>query len=105
MSKFDVDTINYNIIEERLKVVRRRLNAPLTLTEKIVYGHLDDPEHQELIRGKSYLNLRPDRVACQDATAQVFFFFFFFFSSLQKKNVYVYYRWLYFKLCLQIFQK
>ncbi|CAG8486334.1 8866_t:CDS:2 [Ambispora leptoticha] len=43
---------------------------PLTLSEKIVYGHLDDPVNQEIIRGKSYLNLRPDRVACQDATAQ-----------------------------------
>jgi hypothetical protein len=32
---------------------------------------LDNPEEQEIIRGKSYLNLRPDRVACQDATAQM----------------------------------
>jgi aconitate hydratase len=36
-----------------------------------LYGHLDNPEEQEIIRGKSYLHLRPDRVACQDATAQM----------------------------------
>src|SRR4051794_18292199 len=48
-----------------------RLGRPLTLSEKVVYGHLDDPVNQELIPGESYLNLRPDRVACQDATAQM----------------------------------
>jgi aconitate hydratase len=48
-----------------------RLNRPLTLSEKIVYGHLDEPETQEIVRGQSYLRLRPDRVACQDATAQM----------------------------------
>lgn len=37
----------------------------------MLYGHLDNPEAQEIVRGKSYLNLRPDRVACQDATAQM----------------------------------
>ncbi len=47
------------------------LGHPLTLAEKVVYGHLDDPVNQEIVRGKSYLRLRPDRVACQDATAQV----------------------------------
>ncbi len=48
-----------------------RLQQPLTLSEKIVYGHLDSPKTQDLVRGESYLNLRPDRVAMQDATAQV----------------------------------
>lgn len=48
-----------------------RLNRPLTLSEKIVYGHLDDPVNQEIERGKTYLRLRPDRVAMQDATAQM----------------------------------
>ena len=43
----------------------------MTLAEKIVYGHLDDAHNAELVRGESYLKLRPDRVACQDATAQV----------------------------------
>jgi len=70
MSRFEKQNINYQRIEDNLKVVRKRLNTPLTLTEKIVYGHLDDPT-QELIRGKTYLKLRPDRVAMQDATAQM----------------------------------
>jgi aconitate hydratase len=48
-----------------------RLNRPLTLSEKILYGHLDDPANQDITRGVSYLKLRPDRVACQDATAQM----------------------------------
>lgn len=56
---------------ERIKTIRSRLNRPLTLAEKIVFGHLDDPQGQELSRGKSFLLLRPDRVAMQDATAQM----------------------------------
>jgi len=43
----------------------------MTLAEKVVYGHLDDPHNQEIERGVSYLKLRPDRVAMQDATAQM----------------------------------
>jgi aconitate hydratase len=57
--------------KERLTVIRKRLNRPLTLAEKIVFGHLDDPQNQELVRGSSFLQLRPDRVAMQDATAQM----------------------------------
>lgn len=49
-----------------------RLRSPLTLSEKILYSHLDNPVKQEIVRGESYLKLRPDRVAMQDATAQVF---------------------------------
>ncbi|CAO3675833.1 unnamed protein product [Rhizopus stolonifer] len=63
--------INYQRIEDNLEVVRKRLNRSLTLSEKVVYGHLDDAHNQEIVRGKSYLKLRPDRVACQDATAQM----------------------------------
>ena len=61
----------YSKTAERLAVVRNRLNRPLTLAEKILFGHLDDPQNQELIRGESFLLLRPDRVAMQDATAQM----------------------------------
>ncbi|MGQ0536596.1 MAG: aconitate hydratase [Methanobacteriota archaeon] len=61
----------YKKMEERLAVVRRRLGRPLTLTEKVLYGHLDDPEKADLSRGKAYVDLRPDRVAMQDATAQM----------------------------------
>ena len=43
----------------------------MTLAEKIVYSHLDNPQEQKIERGVSYLNLRPDRVAMQDATAQM----------------------------------
>jgi len=48
-----------------------RLNRPLTLSEKILYSHLDEPQTQDIERGTSYLRLRPDRVAMQDATAQM----------------------------------
>ncbi len=61
----------YAQINENLVIVRERLNRPLTLAEKILLGHLDDPRGQELIAGDSYLLLRPDRVAMQDATAQM----------------------------------
>ncbi|KXS17071.1 aconitate hydratase [Gonapodya prolifera JEL478] len=72
LSAFDRDKyINYSKMEANLKVVRDRLQKPLTLAEKIVYGHLDDPVSQDIERGVSYLKLRPDRVACQDATAQM----------------------------------
>jgi aconitate hydratase len=58
-------------MSENLAIVRGRLKRPLTYTEKIIYSHLDDPHGQEIERGVSYLKLRPDRVACQDATAQM----------------------------------
>ncbi|PYH94710.1 putative mitochondrial aconitate hydratase [Aspergillus ellipticus CBS 707.79] len=63
--------INYKKMSENLDIVRRRLSRPLTYAEKVLYSHLDDPHGQELERGTSYLKLRPDRVACQDATAQM----------------------------------
>lgn len=72
MSAFDKDNfIKYDKMVENLKIVRGRLNRPLTLAEKILYGHLANPETQEIERGNSYLLLHPDRVACQDATAQM----------------------------------
>lgn len=61
----------YRLMNERIATVRSRLGRPLTLAEKIVYGHLDDPAGSELERGQSYIELRPDRVAMQDATAQM----------------------------------
>lgn len=61
----------YAAMEQRIAVVRRRLGRPLTSAEKILLGHLDNPEGQELRPGESYLMLRPDRVAMQDATAQM----------------------------------
>jgi aconitate hydratase len=61
----------YLSMRERLAVVRERQPGPLTLAEKIVLGHLDDPKGQDIARGEAYLMLRPDRVALQDATAQM----------------------------------
>jgi len=72
MSKFDQNsTMPYEKLVSRLEIVKGRLNRPLTLSEKILYSHLDDPANQEIERGESYLRLRPDRVAMQDATAQM----------------------------------
>ena len=61
----------YAKMAKTLTTVRKTLkNKPLTLAEKIVYGHLEDPSVAP-VRGVSYLKLRPDRVAMQDATAQM----------------------------------
>lgn len=61
----------YATTRAKTEVIRQRLNRSLTLAEKIIYGHLDDPQNQEINRGSSFLLLRPDRVAMQDATAQM----------------------------------
>uniref|UniRef100_A0AAX7U4Z7 Aconitase/3-isopropylmalate dehydratase large subunit alpha/beta/alpha domain-containing protein n=1 Tax=Astatotilapia calliptera TaxID=8154 RepID=A0AAX7U4Z7_ASTCA len=72
MSRFEPTSfISYEKLQSNIDIVRKRLNRPLTLSEKIVYGHLDDPHNQEIDRGRTYLRLRPDRVAMQDATAQM----------------------------------
>jgi len=61
----------YEKIARALTVVRKRLGRPLTFAEKVLLGHLDNPEKADLEPGQSYLYLRPDRVAMQDATAQM----------------------------------
>jgi aconitate hydratase len=61
----------YKKMEERLAVARQRVGRPLSLAEKIIFGHLDDPAVSDLTAGKAYVQLRPDRVAMQDATAQM----------------------------------
>jgi aconitate hydratase len=61
----------YDLTRRNLEVVRSRLKRPLSLAEKILLGHLDDPARQELAPGKAILQLRVDRVAMQDATAQM----------------------------------
>lgn len=69
ISRFDDNkTVNdvYARIEKNLHAIRKKVdNRPLSLAEKILYGHLADPNNQELTRGKSFLHLRPDRVAMQ----------------------------------------
>lgn len=67
----DHSFINYANNLKNVDIVKKRLGRPLTYAEKILYGHLDKPHEQEIERGVSYLKLRPDRVACQDATAQM----------------------------------
>ena len=53
-----------------LAAVRDRMPRPLSLAEKILYSHLRDPT-QDIVRGETYLKLAPDRVAMQDASAQM----------------------------------
>jgi aconitate hydratase A / 2-methylisocitrate dehydratase len=60
----------YATMRQNLAVVRRRLQKPLTLADKVLLGHLDAPETQDLNPGRSYLALRPDRVVFQDVLGQ-----------------------------------
>ncbi len=61
----------YAALPGNVQIGRDRLGRPLTLTEKILINHLADPANQELERGDSYADFHPDRVAMQDATAQM----------------------------------
>ncbi len=59
-------------MEKRIGEARKHLNRPLTLTEKILYSHLwEEDASQGYSRGVDYVNFAPDRIACQDATAQM----------------------------------
>ena len=70
---FNLDMISnhYNQLANSIDRARRILNKPLTLTDKILYSHLFSPLKNEFVRGKDYVDFRPDRVAMQDATAQM----------------------------------
>jgi len=71
---FDLDMIKqvYATMGERIDAARKVLNRPMTLTEKILYAHLDQGKAtDEFQRSKSYVDFKPDRVAMQDATAQM----------------------------------
>lgn len=71
---FDIDMIkqNYAQLEERITIAKNILNRPLTSSEKILYAHLwDKNPTQSFTRGADYVNFAPDRIACQDATAQM----------------------------------
>jgi aconitate hydratase len=57
-------------LARNIEIVRRRLERPLTLSEKVLLGHLDDAALQELEPGKSFLQIRPDRVVFQDVLGQ-----------------------------------
>jgi aconitate hydratase len=60
----------YATMRQNLAVVRRRLQRPLTLADKVLLGHLCNPHAQDLEQGRSYLLLRPDRVLFQDVLGQ-----------------------------------
>jgi aconitate hydratase len=71
---FDIEMIKkvYQGFPDKVKAARAVLNHPLTLTEKILYTHLWSKKEPEAFeRGKSYVDFAPDRVAMQDATAQM----------------------------------
>ena len=60
----------YRSMARRLEAVRARVRRPLSLAEKVLFGHLEDPAAQELAPGRSELLLRPDRVVFQDVLGQ-----------------------------------
>lgn len=70
---FDLPMIQncYRNMQEKLKHARHLVGRPMTLTEKILYTHMADHLNEPPVRGKSYVNFLPDRVAMQDATAQM----------------------------------
>ncbi len=61
----------YSEYRNKIEAVRKVLNRPMTYAEKILYSHLWETPGKELKRGKDYAELSPDRVAMQDATAQM----------------------------------
>ena len=73
---FDLNLISsiYKTLPNKLDYVKKQLNRPLTLAEKILYAHLSENDLKNIKtiqRGKSYVNFYPDRVIMQDATAQM----------------------------------
>ena len=70
---FDLDLIQtvYDKFPARIQKTRQLLKRPLTLTEKILYAHLWGEVEKEYERGADYVDFAPDRVAMQDATAQM----------------------------------
>ncbi len=71
---FDIDMIKsvYTKMASRVDKAREIVGKPLTLSEKILYSHLwDGTPSKAFVRGKDYVDFAPDRIACQDATAQM----------------------------------
>ena len=71
---FDIDMIKsvYSRMAERVDSAKKVVGKPLTLAEKILYNHLwDGNPETAYVRGKDYVDFAPDRIACQDATAQM----------------------------------
>ena len=71
---FDINMIKrvYEELPKRVDAAKKLKGKPLTLAEKILYSHLWDKSSSKVFeRGKDYVNFTPDRIACQDATAQM----------------------------------
>ncbi len=70
---FDIDLIKkvYSEFPGKVATARQLLGRPLTFSEKILYAHIFEPASAAFERGKDYVNFAPDRVAMQDATAQM----------------------------------
>jgi aconitate hydratase len=71
---FDIEMIKkvYGQMAHRIDAARRVVGKPLTLSEKILYNHLwDGAATSAFTRGEHYVDFAPDRIACQDATAQM----------------------------------
>ncbi len=68
---FDMIERIYRELPGKINTIRKILNRPLTLSEKILFSHLFDSEIKPFGRGEDYVDFRPDRVAMQDATAQM----------------------------------
>ncbi len=71
---FDIEMIKgvYATMADRVNKAREIVGKPLTLSEKILYSHLwEGTPTQAFTRGKDYVDFAPDRIACQDATAQM----------------------------------
>jgi aconitate hydratase len=70
---FDIEMIEkvYANLDAKVNAARKIVNKPLSLTEKILYAHLWESASEAYSRGKSYVDFAPDRVAMQDATAQM----------------------------------
>ena len=70
---FDIEMIKkvYSSIVKNVDYARSIVNKPLTLSEKILYSHLWNQVNKPFVRGKDYVDFKPDRIACQDATAQM----------------------------------
>ena len=71
---FDIDMIKqvYSHLSDRVAEARKLTGRPLTATEKNLYSHLwESSEKRAFVRGSDYVDFAPDRIACQDATAQM----------------------------------
>lgn len=71
MFDFDMIQRHYSRLDEKVNAARKLVGRPLTLAEKILYSHLDELPNTPPKRLDTYVYLRPDRVAMQDATAQM----------------------------------